>query len=127
MNNLKEEKEQLKVLYLEMYQYMIKKDTINLDKILDNSFVLLHMTGVRQIKSEYLSHINEGILRYYSENTEHININIDENRAEIIGQSRVNASVFGSGRHTWSLQLRIKCKKINEKWLMTQAVASTYY
>ncbi len=63
---------------------------------------------------------------YYSEKTENINVSADENKAVLIGQSRVNAAVFGGGRHTWRLELDIDLINKDGQWLMTEARASTY-
>lgn len=119
------EKERLKQCYLEMYRCMVEKDTEGLAKILDDSFVLVHMTGMRQNKEEFLSYISMGRLRYYSAQLEHIFIE-DDIQTKLIGQSKVDASVFGGGRYSWSLQLTMKMIKNNGQWLITEAVASTY-
>ena len=49
------EKCNLEKLYEEMYSYMISKDTESLGKLLDDDFVLVHMTGMRQPKKDYLN------------------------------------------------------------------------
>ena len=118
--------ENLEKLYTEMYQHMISKDISQLSEILDDSFILVHMTGMKQDKQEYLKAIADGTLNYYSETTEKVNIKINENKASIIGQSRVNAAVFGGGRHTWRLELDIDLINKDGRWLITEARASTY-
>ena len=105
---------------------MINKDISRLSEFLDDSFVLIHMTGMKQNKQEYLKAIADGTLNYYSEETENINVSVDGNNAVIIGQSRVNAAVFGGGRHTWRLELDIDLIDKDGQWLMTEARASTY-
>ncbi|WP_097003976.1 nuclear transport factor 2 family protein [Lacrimispora amygdalina] len=120
------EKERLKQCYLEMYRCMVDKDTKGLAKILDGSFVLVHMTGMRQNKKEFLSYISMGKLRYYAAQLENIFIE-DDIQPILVGQSKVDASVFvGGSRHIWSLQLTMKMIKNNNQWLITEAVASTY-
>ena len=120
------EHEELQKLYIDMYRYMIAKDTENLEALLDNSFVLVHMTGMKQTKQEYLRAIKTGTLNYFSEELDNINVKISGDRAAVIGQSRVNAAVFGGGRHTWRLELDIDFIKRDGRWLMTEARASTY-
>ena len=109
-----------------MYKHMINKDISGLEKLLDDSFVLVHMTGMRQNKQEYLRAIADGTLNYFSEKTENISVRIDGNKAALIGQSRVSATVFGSGRHTWRLELDIDLINQDGQWLMIEARASTY-
>lgn len=117
---------QIEQCYLEMYRCMVDKDTGELSKLLDESFVLVHMTGMKQPKQAFLEYIASGRLRYYSSQMENIAVKIDGESARLIGQNKVSAAVFGGGRHTWSLQLMIQLINRNGLWLMTQAVASTY-
>lgn len=120
------DKELLIQCYKTMYQGMIKKDMNLLDKVLDKSFVLIHMTGMRQSKKQYMDYIAKGILNYYSEETEHIDIDIYNYTAHITGQSKVNAAVFGSNKHLWKLKISMKAIKNEKQWYITEAVASTY-
>ena len=113
-------------LYHEMYTAMTRKDSERLAEILDDSFVLVHMTGMKQAKNDYITAITDGTLNYYTEDTENIRVNVDGNAAALTGQSRVNAAVFGGGRHTWRLQLDISLAKTGGNWRMIHAQASTY-
>ena len=121
-----DEAKEIKELYASMYRYMIAKDTENLEALLDNSFVLAHMTGMKQTKQEYLKAIKTGTLNYFSEELDNIDVKISGDRAAVIGQSRVNAAVFGGGRHTWRLELDIDFIRKDGRWLMIEARASTY-
>ena len=64
------DQEQIVALYREMYRHMIAKDTASLGRILADDFVLVHMTGMRQSKQEYLRAIANGTLNYYNEELE---------------------------------------------------------
>lgn len=116
----------LERLYHTMYQYMLAKDIDRLSDMLTAEFVLVHMTGLNQPKEEYLRCIRDGQLNYFTEETERVYIDLYGDNAVITGQSRVNAAVFGGGKHTWPLQLVIELKKQDGKWMMTGAKASTY-
>ena len=107
--------EQIVALYREMYRYMVAKDTTALGYILSDDFVLQHMTGMRQGKREFLQAIASGTLNYYSEEMDYAPVTIDGDKATLKGQSRVNAAVFGGGRHTWRLQLDTQVKKIDSQ------------
>ena len=112
-----------------MYQAMIDKDAVGLGNMLDESFVLVHMTGMRQSKQEYLRAIENGILNYYSCEDTILEMNREsdsEDKMHIIGKSRVNAAVFGGGRRTWPLQLDIDFLKKGNEWKITKIKASTY-
>lgn len=67
-----------------------------------------------------------GTLNYYSAEHEQMDIKVDGNHATLTGRSRVNAAVFGGGRHTWRLQLYFQLSRYNGHWLFTNAQASTY-
>ena len=118
--------ENLEEIYAEMYNHMINKDISSLGQLLDESFVLVHMTGMRQSKREYLNAIANGTLNYFSEKPENVSVKIEEDKASLIGQSRVNAAVFGGGQHTWRLELDIDLINKDGQWLMIEARASTY-
>lgn len=113
-------------LYREMYQAMVVKDTATLNRLHADDFMLVHMTGMRQSKAAYIQAIADGTLNYYSATHEQMYIEVDGDTATLTGRSRVNAAVFGGGRHTWSLQLRFRLAKREGRWLFTESRASTY-
>lgn len=123
MNN----KQMIERLYHDMYSAMVAKDAAELDRVHDESFVLIHMTGMHQDKETYIRAIMDGTLSYYSEKTDSLDIKINENGTAVLtGRSLVNAAVFGGGKHTWRLQLRFDLRKVGEEWKLTKAQASTY-
>ena len=113
-------------LYKEMYTAMINKDRDELERVHDDSFILIHMTGMRQPKKAYISAIMDGTLNYYSAQHDDVQVQITGDSAKLTGQSRVNAAVFGGGRHTWHLQLDFNLIKKDDCWYFIHASASTY-
>lgn len=109
-----------------MYQAMVSKNRTELERLHDERFVLIHMTGMHQNKQVYIDSIMDGTLNYFDEKTEHLDIQIQEDSAVMTGQSRVTAAVFGGGRHTWRLQLKFDLIKTDNGWKLTRAQASTY-
>lgn len=112
--------------YREMYRAMIAKDHNALDDVLDDSFVLVHMTGMRQDKRAFIKAVINGTLNYYSCKDDSINVKINGDTAALIGKSQVNAAVFGGGKHTWRLEQDLTLVKRADKWLITLSEASTY-
>ena len=112
--------------YKKLYKAMIEKDGYTLSKLLDDSFGLIHMTGMRQGKNAFIRAVEGGTLNYYSAQHQNIDVKIEDSKAMLTGQSIVNAAVFGGGRHTWRLQLKIDLIETDGEWLMTEAKASTY-
>ena len=120
------DRQQIEQLYQEMYQAMVEKDTVTLNRVHADDFVLVHMTGMRQSKQEYINAIADGTLNYFSAEHEQMDIQIDGDTATLTGRSRVTAAVFGGGRGTWRLQLRFKLAKRDGRWQFTESRASTY-
>lgn len=120
------DKKQIIQLYKEMFSAMVNKDRAELERVHDDSFVLVHMTGMRQPKEVYISSIMYGTLNYYSAEHEDMQVEVNGDTAVLIGRSRVNAAVFGGGKHTWRLQLRFQLVKKNGAWRFSMASASTY-
>ena len=116
----------IEALYKQMYRAMVEKDTVTLNQVHADEFVLTHMTGMRQSKQEYIRAIADGTLNYYEATHEQIDIRINGDRATLTGRSRVSAAVFGGGRHTWRLQLTFHLVKRDGRWLFTDSKASTY-
>jgi len=120
------DKDMIEALYREMYEAMVRKDTATLNRVHADDFVLTHMTGMHQSKQVYIQSIANGTLNYYSAEHEQMNIKVNGNHATLTGRSRVNAAVFGGGRHTWRLQLSFQLVKRDGRWQFTAASASTY-
>ena len=58
--------EQIETLYRDMYEAMVAKDTVVLNRVHADDFVLTHMTGMHQSKQEYIKAITNGTLNYFS-------------------------------------------------------------
>lgn len=92
-----DDRQQIQQLYETMYQAMVAKDTATLNRVYADEMVLIHMTGMRQSKRQYLDAIDDGTLNYYSAQHEQMDIQIDGDHATMTGRSRVTAAVFGGG------------------------------
>ena len=121
-----DDESQIKALYGQMCKAMVQKDMATMNEIHDDDFQLVHMTGSRMNKKEYLDAVKDGTLNYYSMEHDEIFVTVDGDSATLNGKSRVNAAVYGGGRHTWRLQQDMKLKKVRGKWKFTFSQASTY-
>ena len=120
------EEQQISSLYERMYTAMIQKDEAVLHEVHAEDFVLVHMTGMHQTREQYISAIMDGTLNYYSAETEDLQVTVNGDEATLRGRSRVNAAVFGGGRHTWRLELLFRLRKERGVWRFTRSEASTY-
>ena len=111
---------------MKMYRAMVAKDIPALSEVLDDPFVLMHMTGMRQPKAAFLKAVKNGTLNYASVEHDRMEVTISGDTATLIGKSRVNAAVFGGVWHTWRLEQDLQLVKKNGTWLITLSEASTY-
>lgn len=109
-------------LYTELYRCMITKDCARLSAILDEDFILEHMTGMRQDKRAFIHAVEDGTLNYYS--AEHKNIRLDG--MTLTCDSLVSAAVFDGGRHIWRLRLTCGIIERNGGYFIGKIVASTF-
>ena len=121
-----EENEKIQAVYREMYRAMIEKDIPALSQVLDESFVLVHMTGMRQGKAAFLKAVANGTLNYASAVHDGMEVVLNGERATLIGKSRVRAAVFGGSWHTWHLEQDLTLIRKEDRWLITLSEASTY-
>ena len=85
--------------YKQMYDGMINKNESILSEVLDDSFVLVHMTGMHQSKKEFIEAVKNGTLNYYSVEHENLPVEINDDTAVLTGKSYVTAAVFGGRRN----------------------------
>ena len=117
---------QIQDVYIQMYHAMVQKDRKTLELLHDDNFILTHMTGTQQNKQEYIDSIMDGTFNYYSATHENMNVTLSGDRVIMDGQSLVNAAVYGGGRHTWHLRLKIEFIQRNGNWKILSAKATTY-
>lgn len=120
------DKEIIENCYRQMYCGMVDKNRMILSEVLDERFVLIHMTGMRQTKEAFIRAIEDGTLNYFRADHQHLDAVVYGSAAKLTGQSIVSAAVFGGGKHTWRLQLDLKLVKDVDTWVITEARASTY-
>lgn len=121
-----DDREQIIDCYETMYDCMIRKDTEGLKDVLDESYVLVHMTGVRMNRQEYLDALLDGTLNYYRCEHEHEPVVINGEKATMKGDTKVEAAVYGGSGHVWRLRLDCTFVRREGGWKMTKSVASTY-
>ena len=104
-------------LYIDLWDASIGKNNEKLNEILSEDYILVHMTGMKQTKIEYINSVLKEELKYYDAIHEEINIKIDNERAYIIGKTKTLASPFSTSKSWWNLRQDLELKKINGKWL----------
>ena len=105
---------------------MIEKDVDGLRGMMAKDYYLLHMTGTRQSADEFLRGLRWGTFNYFSAEHDAIDVTIHGDTAEMVGKSRVEAAVYGGGRHLWRLRGDFTVRKENGVWKLASSEASTY-
>ena len=72
---------------MKMYRAMVAKDIPALSEVLDDSFVLVHMTGMRQPKAAFLKAVANGTLNYASADHDSMDVTVRELHAALIGKA----------------------------------------
>ncbi len=118
--------EQIQALYLCLYDGMVRKDRAMMDRVLDGRFVLVHASGLRQTREEFMSAVLDGTLNYYAVRHEALPVTVQGDRGELIGRAQVTAEVFGGKRETLALQQTLVLEKADGRWTIVQSTMSAY-
>ena len=78
------DKEAIRQAYIRMYEGMISKDEKVLNEVLDDSFVLVHMTGMWQPKQAFIKAVLNGTLNYFSAEHENMPVEISGDTAVLL-------------------------------------------
>ncbi len=109
----------------EMYRAMLSGRTDQLAPLLDDGYVLTHMTGFRQPKREWLAAIESGEMRYHAAEEESVRVEVSRDTAVLVSRSVVTATIYGA-RGTWNLQLTTRYERRRGAWIAKSTVATTY-
>lgn len=106
--------------FIEFQQALIDKDEDKLDEILTEKYELIHMSGKKQTKQEFISEIMDETLNYYkSEIIEPTILWDDSERATLVGDVTLTAKVYGiEGK--WTLNTSIDFEKVDGRWYFTK-------
>lgn len=125
MDNLDKNKLEILDVTRQLTQLMIDKNTVEINKILDQDFTLTHITGYVQSKEEWFSEIESERMKYYRYTEVKTSVKLDGDKAVFLGQNLLDARIFGT-RNNWRLQQIMHLEKRNKKWIITKSVATTF-
>lgn len=106
--------------FIEFQQALIDKDEDKLNEILTEKYELIHMSGKRQTKEEFISEIMDGTLNYYE--SEIIDPTVlwgDSERPTLVADVTLTAKVYGI-KGKWTLDTTVDFEKIDEKWYFSK-------
>jgi hypothetical protein len=105
--------------------WMIERNTVDMNKIVDENFTLTHITGYVQQKDEWFAEIENESMKYYSAKEVKHSVTINGDRATFMNKNLLDARIWGS-RNTWRLQQNMQLQKRNGKWIILNSVAKTF-
>ena len=126
MSGLMSDEDIIKQLYIDLCNASINKDYLKLNEILEDDYILIHMTGMKQSKKDYINSVLNGELKYYEVKHDSIDITIDGNKANVIGKTKTFASPFNMSKSWWNLRQDLTLEKVNNKWKIKSSIAKMY-
>lgn len=124
-HNVKTDEIEILKTVRQLADWMISRDTVAMNTILDKNYSLTHMTGYVQPKAEWFDEVVKESMKYYSAKDVNHSVIINGNKANVTVQNLVDARIWGS-RNTWRLQQKMQLEKRNGKWIILKSVASTF-
>ena len=106
--------------FVEFQQALIDKDEDKLNSILTEKYELVHMSGKKQTKQEFIAEIMDGTLNYYrSEIIDPTILWDDGERPTLVADVMLTAKVYGiNGK--WTLDTTVDFEKIDGEWYFSK-------
>jgi hypothetical protein len=104
---------------------MVAGDPFALGALLADDFSLVHMTGYRQPKAEWLDDVGSGAMTYHSMEDVDVAVDVVGEAPVVTARTRTAATIWGTSG-TWPLELRITFVPEGTGWVAAGTVASTW-
>src|SRR3954454_16108731 len=104
---------------------MVAGDADALGALLADDFTLVHMTGYRQPKAEWLADGPAGAMTYHSMEDVDVAVDVSGEAPVVTARTRTAATIWGASG-TWPLRLRISFAHDGTSWVATGTVATTW-
>lgn len=106
-------------------KWMVEARVDKLDELLDDDFVLVHITGYQQSKAEWLEQIRTGQMDYHDIREQSIEIQVNGAQALLVARNRVHATIWGT-KAVWPLHMTTTFAEIDGVWKPTHSRATTF-
>ena len=111
--------------YGDQRRAMVAGDADALGALLASDFTLVHMTGYRQPRAEWLADVRSGAMTYHSMEDVDVSVEVSGDVPVVTARTRTAATIWGA-TGTWPLQLRISFAHDGTSWVATGTVATTW-
>ena len=121
-----QESDRVTAVLEKMLDGMVRKDLDLLREVLSEDMTLIHMTGLKQSREQFLSQVKDGTLNYRSSIIVDAPVAIRGDTAEVALKTRTDAAVYGGGYRVWNLLLETELRRCGGEWKVTGSKAGTY-
>jgi ketosteroid isomerase-like protein len=111
--------------YAAQREAMVAGDADALGALLTEDFTLVHMTGYRQPRAEWLADVRSGAMTYHSMEDVEVSVDLSGDAPVVTARTPTAATIWGASG-TWPLQLRISFAHDGSGWVAAGTVASTW-
>ncbi|MEU3611751.1 nuclear transport factor 2 family protein [Streptomyces sp. NPDC006872] len=119
------DREEVLTAYRAHLRAMTDGDTDTLDDLLDDGFVLTHITGYQQPKAEWLSQMRAGRFVYHRVIEKNVTVDVEGDTARLVGRIVTEATVYGT-HADWPLQFAMDWARDGDTWTALRSVATTW-
>jgi len=100
---------------IQLQEALMFKNIEKLDKLFDDSFVLIRGSGRKESKEEFLTDIQDDVLHYRESKIEVPSIKVSDEKASIITVVDLRTCLLGV-QSIWNLDSKFTLKKIDGDW-----------
>lgn len=100
---------------IQLQEALMSKDIKKLDKLFDDSFVLIRGSGRQENKTEFLNDIEDDVLHYRESKIEVPSIKLSDEKASIITVVDLRTCLLGV-QSIWNLDSKFSLRKIDDDW-----------
>ena len=111
--------------YEDQRRVMVAGDADALGELLAADFTLVHMTGYRQPKAEWLADVRSGAMTYHAMADVDVSVDVSGDAPVVTARTHTAATIWGASG-TWPLQLRITFTRAGSSWIAAGTEASTW-
>jgi Domain of unknown function (DUF4440) len=111
--------------YEDQRRAMVAGDADALGALLAPDFTLVHMTGYRQPRDEWLADVRSGAMTYSAMEDVDVSVDVSGGAPVVTARTRTVATIWGASG-TWPLRLRITFERAGGSWVAAGTVASTW-
>jgi ketosteroid isomerase-like protein len=106
-------------------QWMVEADVDRLDDLLTDDFVLIHITGYPQSKTDWLTEIAQGSMSYHTVREQSITVTVEGSTAVLVARNLVTATIWGT-KAVWPLQMTTRFVRDQGGWRPAHSRANTF-